>query len=353
MHTVSNSQSLSHLQASNENDISKLLQIFAAPWITQSVYVVCSLGIADILKDDEKDVEEISSLVSCNASSLYRILRCLASMGIFAETKPKTFKLTGTAQYLRADHPNSLRSLSMMLSDEWHWCSWGDVLHVVKTGEPAIKHLYGVDNTFNYLKHHPKSCKLFQDAMTNVSQSIHAEVVDVYDFSNFKKIVDVGGGFGALLSSILIRNPHMEGILFDLPHITKEAEKFITNQEFSNRCQTVAGNFFESIPITGDLYMMSHIIHDWDDEDCIQILKNIRKSISSEGRLIIIEAVIPSGNEPHFGKLLDLDMLIMYPKGRERTLEEFSHLFQVSGFKLNQIIPTNSHVSIIEAVCIP
>ena len=328
-----------------------LTQMITATWIVQSIYLAASLGIADLLKDGAKSVEELAQATDSQASYLYRVLRALASVGVFTEIAPNQFALTEMAQYLRSDIPGSLRYISMMLSDEWHWNSWGDILHVVKTGQPAMQHLYQVDNTFEYLSQNPKSGAIFNNAMTGWSKTVHTAVVDTYDFSDINKIVDVAGGHGTLIASILAANPQMEGVLFDMPHVVANARDLLTREGVIDRCKIVGGDFFEAVPSGGNAYIMSHIVHDWGDEDCVKFLKNIRQNIAENGRLLVVEMVVPAGNTPHLGKLMDICMMTMYSAGRERTEAEYRQLFQAAGFRLTQIIPTASPMSVIECVC--
>jgi hypothetical protein len=239
----------------------------------------------------------------------------------------------------------------MMLSDEWHWNSWGDIVEIIKTGQSSLHRLYQVNNVFEYFQQNPSAGELFNHAMSNASKNIHTAVVDAYDFSHINTIVDVAGGHGTLISSILKANPHLQGILFDMPNVVAGAKELLDKEKVANHCKTVGGDFFKSIPSGGDAYIMSHIVHDWSDEDCVKILRNIRDGITTNGKLLVIEVVIPPGDVPHFGKWLDLDMLTMYSGGRERTKEEFQQIFHSAGFSLNRIIPTTSHVSVIEGIC--
>ncbi len=327
-----------------------LIKLFTGPWIAQAIYVAATLGIADLLKNGAKSINELAQDTNSHSLNLYRILRALASIDVFIEVEPEKFGLTPIAQYLCSDHPNSLHSLAMMLGDDWHWRSWGEVLNVVKTGQPAIKGLYQVDNTFEYFEKNKESGAIFNDAMTNFSQNIHTAVVDNYDFSDIDKIVDIGGGYGTLVASILAKYPRMHGVIFDQPSVVSGANSLLESKKIRNRCQTVGGDFFQSVPSEGDAYILSYIIHDWSDEDCIKILKNIRRGIKENGRLLVIEAVVPTGNESHFSKLMDLEMMIVYPNGRERTELEYRKLYETSGFQLTNILPTTAPVSVIEGI---
>lgn len=268
----------------------------------------------------------------------------------FTEVAPRKFALTEMGEYLRSDIPGSLRAVSMMLSDEWFWRSCGEILNVVKTAEPALERIYGVKNTFEYLAKNPKSGELFNDAMTGWSKNIHTAVVEAYDFRGINSIVDVAGGRGMLISSILKANSQLKGILFDQPNVVADAKELLEQAKVSNRCETVGGDFFMSIPSGADAYIMSHIIHDWGDEDCIKMLKNIRQGIAQNGKLLVVEMVVPTGDTAHLSKWMDVAMMMMYPEGKERTEAEFSELFQAAGFELSKIVPTKSPVSVIEGI---
>lgn len=327
-----------------------LNQMIWGTWISQSIYVAAALGIADLLEDGAKSAEELAQATHTQSSNLYRILRTLASVGIFTEVAPRQFALTDMAHYLRSDVPGSLRAVSMMLSDEWHWNSWGDILHVVKTGQAPMQHLYQVDSTFDYLDQHPESRNIYNRAMNGWSKICHSAVVDAYDFSGIQQITDVAGGYGSLISSILLANSELQGVLFDQPHVVADAAAFLEKASLGDRCKPIGGNFFESIPSGSDAYIMSHILHDWSDEECVQILKNVRQSIAENGKLLVVEMVVPTSNEFSFSKWMDIDMMIMYPAGRERTEAEFCEMFQAAGFRLTRVVPTTAPVSVIEGV---
>lgn len=328
-----------------------LMQMITGAWVTQAIYIAASLGIADLLKDGAQSVDDLARATEAQSSHLYRVLRALASVGIFTEIAPRQFALTPIAQYLRSDVPGSLRALARTISDEWQWNCWREILHTVKTGQPAMQRLYQVEDTFDYLTHHPESGAIFDDAMTGWARTIHTAVVNTYDFSGIQKIVDVAGGHGALLASILKANPHLQGTLFDLPAVVAGADQLLQQEGVADRCETVGGSFFEAIPAGSDAYIMSHILHDWSDDDCIRILKTIRQSIAAHGKLLIVEMLIPPGDTPHFGKLLDVTMMAIFSGGQERTEAEYRRLLQIAGFQLTRIVPTTAPVSVIEAVC--
>lgn len=314
---------------------------------TQALYVAAKVGIADLLKDGAKAVGELAAATETNEDALYRILRSLASHGIFAETAPRTFANTAYSEPLRRDVAGSFRNGAIFMGEAWHWNVWGNMLHSAKTGSPAWGHTHGAE-VFDYFPANPEQSEIFNDAMTDMSVATAPAVVEAYDFSGFETIADIAGGHGYLISQILRATPSLNGILFDMPHVVANADHLLEAQGVRERVEKVAGDFFREVP-AADAYIMKHIIHDWDDERSVAILKNIRAAMKEDGRLLIVETVVPETNEPHYSKLLDLEMLVS-PGGKERTPSEYRELLAQAGFQLTGIIPTRSPFSIIEAV---
>jgi len=324
-----------------------VLQMASGYWVSQSIYVVAKLGIADLLKDSPKSCDELATATGTNAPSLYRVLRALASLGVFAETERNHFTLTPLAACLQSDTPNSLRARVIMQGEEYYQ-AWGEFMHSVQTGGSSFEHIYGM-NLFEYLAQNPESAKNFDESMTNLSVIQSAALAASYDFSSIETLVDVAGGQGLLIASILKSNLTLKGVLFDQPHVIERAKRFLEAEGVLERCQLAAGNFFESVPEGGDAYILKYIIHDWDDERAIAILKQCHKVMPANGKILVAEQVIPPGNEPFRGKLLDLNMLVM-TGGRERTEAEYRALFEKAGFKLTRIVPTQHEMSIIEGI---
>jgi ubiquinone/menaquinone biosynthesis C-methylase UbiE len=321
----------------------KLLQMITGYWASQAIFVAAKLGIADLVKDEPKTADELAKATGTHAPSLYRLLRALASVEIFAEDESSRFSLTEMARCL-VDGPMSQRSVALMLGDE-HYGAWGELLYSVQTGKPGFDKLYGKP-VFDWYGEHPEQAAIFDAAMTGFHGEETQKTIDAYDFSQFKTVVDIGGGNGSVMIPLLQRNPDVRGILFDLASVIERSKPSLERAGVADRCQAVAGDFFKSVVADGDAYMMRHIIHDWTDEQCTTILNNIRQVIPPHGKLLVVEIVIPPGNEPNFGKFLDLNMLVI-PGGRERTEEEYSTLFATAGFKLERIVPTKSAVSIV------
>jgi O-methyltransferase domain/Dimerisation domain len=317
--------------------------------VSQAIHVAAKLGIADLLKDEPKGYAELACATATHAPSLYRVLRALASAGVFAETEPGVFGLTPLGETLRSDVPGSMRAMSVFMGEQCNWQAWGDILHSVKTGESAFEHVFGM-GFFQHLERHPEAARVFSEAMTSNSEPFDAAVTAGYDFSGISRIIDLGGGHGSLISSILKAYPNMKGILFDAPHVSEGARSRLKAEGVSERCEVIAGDFLESIPGGADAYMMKHIIHDWDDANAVAILKNCRRAMpEGAGKLLLIEEVLPCDNTPALAKLIDLEMLLM-PGGRERTEAEYRTLFEAAGFRLTSVTPTQSPLSVIEGV---
>jgi ubiquinone/menaquinone biosynthesis C-methylase UbiE len=326
------------------NPRQQLLQMITSYWVSQSIHLAAKLGLADLVKDGPKTAAELATATNTHAPSLYRLLRALASVEIFAEDEQQRFSLTPMAECLLDQH-GSQRAVALMMGDE-HFRTWGELLYSIQTGKPAFNHLYG-QGVFEYLSEHAEAAKIFDAAMTGFHGPETQAMIDAYDYTGVNTLVDVGGGNGTVLSAVLKRYPAMKGILYDLPGVIERAKKNLADQGVAARCQTIAGSFFESAPPGGDAYQMRHIIHDWTDEQCLTILGHIRKVIPKHGRLLVIEMVIKPRNEPQPAKWLDLNMLVL-PGGRERTEAEYRDLYAKAGFRLERIVPTPTENSVLE-----
>lgn len=316
-------------------------------WISQAIYAAAQFNIADHLKSGPQSVEQLAAATSTDPDALYRLLRALASVGIFAEGEPRVFTLTPLAEPLQSDAPESKRALALMSGDE-QFRAWGEIEYSIRTGKKAFDKVFG-EPIFEYLSKHPEKARIFDAAMVGVHGRESNAIANAYDFSNIRVLADIGGGNGSQLTSILQQYSEVQGILFDLPHVIERARPQIEAKGLTDRCQLVEGNFFESVPEGADAYMMRHIIHDWNDEQSLTILQNCHRVMSSESRLLVIESVIPPGNDPFGGKLLDLVMLLI-PGGKERTEDEYRTLFAKAGLELTRVVPTSgSEVSVIEA----
>lgn len=321
-------------------------EMITAYWISQAIYAAAKFGIADELKDGPKSVEQLAEATSTNPDALYRLLRALASQGIFAEGEPRHFALTPLADVLRSDVPGSKRALALMAGDE-QFRVWAEIDYSIQTGNIAFDKVYGKP-IFEYLGQNPDKARIFDAAMVGIHGRESDIILDAYDFSQFGVIADIGGGNGSQITGILQRHPAMKGILFDLPHVIEAARDRIASANLADRCQLVGGSFFEAVPEGADAYMLRHIIHDWDDEKSHSILQSCHRAMPANSKLLVVESVIPPGNDPFIGKLLDLVMLLI-PGGKERTENEYRTLFGKAGFELERVVPTAGEVSIVEA----
>lgn len=325
----------------------QVAQMLTGYWVSQMIYVAAKLDLAERIQASVTTAEGLARATEMHAPALYRLLRGLASVGIFSEDEAHQFHLTPLAETLLPDVPGSQKAMALMNGEE-HYQSWGELLYCVKTGKPGFDKVYGT-RPFDFLSSHPEQAKIFDAAMTSIHGRETPAMLAAYDFSGIKVLADVGGGNGSLLIATLKKHATLRGMLYDLPHVIERSRPNFAAAEVADRCQLTGGSFFESIPAGADAYLMRHIIHDWNDDECVTILKNIRKVIPAGGRLLVLESVIPPGNTPMFGKLLDLNMLVI-PGGQERTEEEYRRLYAAGGFKLSRIVPTSTEVSVIEGV---
>lgn len=324
-------------------------------WTSQMIYVAARLGVADLLAAGPRSAQDLAQASGAHADSLYRMLRALAGLGVFRELADGRFELTPVAQPLRSDVPDSQRAMALMMGEE-HYQAWGDLLYSVQSGQTAFEKIYGRP-IFDYLADHPEQGALFDAAMLAVHGRESAAMLAAYDFSNLGPLADgtlaggtladIGGGNGSTIAAVLQAHPRLRGILFDLPAVVERARPRLAAAGLAQRCATVGGSFFEAVAGGADAYLLRHIIHDWDDERSLQILRNIRRVIPPHGKLLVVESVIPPGNDPSFGKLLDVNMLVI-PGGRERSEPQYRELYRQAGFELTRIVPTTAEVSVIE-----
>ena len=325
-----------------------MLNLTIGHWVARLIYVAAKLKLADLLKDGPRTTAQLATATGVQAPGLYRILRTLASVGVFAETKGGRFKLTPLAATLRSDVPGSMRAWAIMANEKYTWDSWMDLLHGVKTGEIPFVKAHGV-HPFEYLEKHPDDLAVFGESMTSLSATENPAIAAAYKFSAIRTLVDVGGGHGSLLAAILKANPKLKGVLFDQPSVIARAQKdqHVTAKGIAERCTLESGSFFEAVP-AGDAYIMKYILHDWNDEQCVKILANCRAAMNEKGRVLVVDNVIPAGNDPSWGKLVDIQMLVI--GGRERTKKEFAAMFAKAGLKLKRVLATKCPLSIVEGV---
>jgi hypothetical protein len=325
-----------------------VMQLATGYMASAALYAATKLGIPDILKSGPKSSAEIAKACGAKEEPVYRLLRALSSAGVFNEVGSRTFALTPDSELLLSDRPDSLRPMVLWLDNKFHYDTYPELPYAVQTGNTVVEKVFG-ESCFGYFEKNPEISKVFNDAMTGFSRMFTPALLDAYDFSwlNGKTLVDVGGGHGFLLTSILKKYPEINGVLSDLEHVLAGAPEMIRNAGVAGHCTTQSGDFFESVP-PADAYIMKHIIHDWDDEKATTILRNCARAGRGKTRVLLAESVVAPGNEPHFAKWLDLEMLLL-PGGKERTEAEFAKLFEGAGFKLTRVVPTKGALCVIEA----
>jgi hypothetical protein len=324
-----------------------ILQIMTGSFVAGAIACLAQLGIPDLLDGVPKSARELASQVGADPQALYRLMRATASVGVLAEGPDGKFSQTPMSTVLRSDATPSLRSFAIMGGREWHGRGWSQLEYCVRTGKQALDKIYGT-HVFDFFKQHPAEAQIFNDAMTELSMIDGPAVADAYNFEGIHSIVDVAGGHGFLLATILERNPHLRGTLYEVPHVIEGAANGPL-QPVMERCTLACGDMFSSVPAGADAYIMKHIIHDWPDDLCIQLLKACRKGVNANGRLLVVDSVIRPGNDFSPGKFLDLQMLI-FPSGCERTEKQFCDLFATAGWQLRRIIPTAASDSIVEGI---
>lgn len=313
------------------------------------IAVAAELGLADLLADAHKSSAELAALTACDADALHRLLRGLVQFGVFRQDADGRFGLTPLGACLRSDVPGSQRAFARLVGHDAWWRAWGGLLHAVRTGEIAFRHAHG-RSLFDYLTDEPGFVPVFSAGMAASNPTVTDAVVAAYDFGRFGTIVDVGGGTGSLLTAILRAHPRPRGVLFDLPVSRGRAEEAIAAAGLTERCRFVGGDFFAGVPEGGDAYVLKQILHDWDDERSVAILGQCRRAMASGGTLLVVEYMLPDGDEPApDAVLMDVTMLV-FTGGRERSTAQYRELFERAGFRLTRVIPTGSPHRIVEGV---
>lgn len=324
-----------------------LMELATGAWTTQVLYVAAKLGIPDELAAGPARAAEVATAVGADPDAVYRLLRAMVSRGALREDRDGRFALTPVGDALRADAEGSLRDMVLFLGHPARWADWGSLEYSVRTGRPAADMLRGMP-FFDYLDTDPEFAAVFNNAMTAASGLSDDVALQACDFTGARLIVDVGGGHGAVLATVLRGAPEARGILYDLPAVVDGAAPLLAEAGVADRCTVSGGSFLESVPAGGDLYVMKNVIHDWDDTDAATILRNVRTAIAEGGKLVLLEMVLPERASSFIGHMLDLEMLLML-RGRERTRAQYSELLAGAGFQLTRVIPTVSPLSVIEA----
>jgi hypothetical protein len=326
------------------HDMRRLITGFAT---SIAVSLVAELGVPDLLADGPKSASDLARRVGADEDFLRRVLRYLASEGIFAEQEGDRFALTPMSEWLRSDVPGSLRPRAVFTGSDTSWTAWGQLLSAVKSGKSACQAAFG-ENLFEHVARHPAAAASFNLFMADQTAASFKALLAAYDFAGIRQLVDVGGGRGALMAGVLAAYPAMRGILFDMPPVIATAAPTLAT--VADRCQTVGGSFFDGVPGGADAYALKFILHDWTDADCVRILRNCCKAMVPDGRILIIELVVPPDSRPHFSRLMDLTMLALTPGGRERTESEFLQLLDAADLRLRRTVRTSIDLCILECV---
>jgi hypothetical protein len=314
--------------------------------VTQAIHVAATLGIADLLREGPRSSGDLADATQSHARSLHRVLRALAAVGVLHEEDDGRFALTEVGQGLRSDAAEPVGGWAAYVGAPAHFGAWGALLEAVRTGENAFASVHGCD-VWEYRAQHPEDGAIFDRAMTDTSRRANRQLLEAYDFGRFDRVVDVGGGHGAFLAAVLAAHPALQGILLDQPHVVADAPAVLEAAGVSDRCEVVAGIFFDDVPAGADAYLLKAIVHDWEDDDALGILRNVRAAVADNGAALVVERELGAPNENPDAKLSDLNMMVG-PGGRERTRDEFAALFAKAGFELQRVVPTAIGLNVFE-----
>ncbi|HWV47217.1 MAG TPA: methyltransferase [Nitrospira sp.] len=328
----------------------QLVQMGTAHWVSHILYVAAKLSLADHLAKGPARTDDLAAMTNTHSPSLGRLLRTLGHLGLVTEDGAGRFTLTLLGAALKNGAPGSARAAILTLASPIMTQGWGHLLESVQTGKPGLEQAMGMP-IFDWLARHPEEASLFSETMVSFHGAESSAVAAAYDFSDMNTIVDVGGATGNLLAAILSQYPKPRGILYDLPHVVRDAPALLQSRGVADRVTIESGSFFDCVPTSCDAYLLSHIIHDWTEARCLTILGHCRRALTPAGRVLIIEMVLPEDNTPHPGKMLDM-MMLVGPGGQERTIPEYRQLLDKAGLRLTKVVPTDSAVSIVEAMSV-
>lgn len=317
--------------------------------VTIAIAAVTELGIIDQLTNGPQTATELATAAGTDADTLDRVMRYLASEGVFDE-RNDAFALNDCSQWLRAGVSGSLRPRAIFAGSALNWTAWGSFPHSVRTGESGFQTAFG-KSLFDYLKHHPADAATFNTFMADQTAASVDAILGAFDFTGVREFVDVGGGRGALVSGVLQAYPALRGVLFDLPEVIATATPLLEQAGVADRCKAIGGSFFEGVPTDADLYALKFVLHDWPVAECVRILTNIRQAMTADARLLIVEHVVPTTHGPHFAKFMDMNMLALTTGGRERTEAAFVRLFAEASLTLRRVVPTVIDIAVLE--CVP
>lgn len=335
-----------HPDISEDAARADLLQSIVGFQASQAIHATAALGIADLLISGRKHIADLALATGTHPDSLYRLMRAMASIGVFHEDEERSFSLTAVGHLLRSDVADSCAPIAELMGRPSFWQAWGDLLHAVRTGVSAFNHVHGT-SVWEHRALHPEEGEVFDRAMAVRTEQFAVAVLKACDFGRFVHVVDVGGGDGTLLAKIVAAHPRIRATLFDQPQVVARAQLSHAPLGLSSRCQLVAGDFFVNVPEDADAYLLKWILHDWDDTASVDILRTCRRAMKPGSRLLVVEHIIGPANTSPRGKFMDLNMLVM-TGGRERTRQEFESLFDRAGLRLQSVTPTSTVLSVIE-----
>jgi O-methyltransferase domain/Dimerisation domain len=330
-----------------ETPAAALAQMIRGAVLTQLVYVVVKLGVPELLREGPRPADALAAATGADPGTLYRLLRALASLGILVEDDRRRFALAPAGELLRDGVPGSLRGSALFYGEPWCWQAFGCLFESAHSGTTPFLHVHGA-GFFDYLARHADAAEAFHEHMLALTGQDAAAITAAYDFGSLGRIVDVGGGHGALLAAILRAHPEAQGVLFDRPSVVEGAREFLGAEGLADRCDLVGGSFFDDVPAGADAYLLKDVLHDWEDEPAVAILRACRSAAGSAARLLVVERLLPPGAAPAPGKLTDVIMLVL-TGGRERTETEYRSLLAAGGFALTRVVPTGSPMSVLEA----
>jgi hypothetical protein len=329
----------------------RLSRLIMSAWVPQAIYTATALGIPDQLADRAKRSDDMARAVGAPAGNVRRLLRALVMLELCTETEPGVFELTPMGAYLRSDAPDSMRSWALLWGRPSIWSGWGRLHEAVRTGQTAPQLIAG-KGTFEWLQEDPEALAIFNRSMAELTRRAARAVAEAYDFSGIHRIVDVGGGYGALLVPILSKYPEMTGIVFDLPYCQDGAKRLLAESGLAGRCEFVGGDFFESVPLGGDVYTIKSVIHDWDDEKSVAILRRCASAMTADARLLLVEPLAPETVGTSAGDAMvigsDLNMMLM-TGGCERTERQYRDVLHAAGLRVTNVVSTPSLMSVVEA----
>ena len=326
----------------------QLIEMGAAIWKARAIYAAAALGLADLLAPGPRSAKELAESTRTHEPSLYRLLRALAGCGVFREVEPHRFGLTELGSALKTGAPGAARATLLTIAGDWQWQAWQHFVHTLRTGEPGLRKAFDTE-LFPFLAANPQIGATFDEAMVGMYGGLGPTLLDAYDFSGIRKVIDIGGGTGRLIAALLESHHNLVGAVFEIPQAAAEARRFLSDASLDSRCEVIEGDFFDSIPTGYDAYILAHVLHDWDDVRATSILRNCRRSVPSGGRLLIVEALLPDNDAPHHSKMIDLLMMTV-TGGAERSAANFSKLLAATDFEVARVLATPTHQSIIEAV---